>query len=125
MTTALIIFGISLLAAALMLWSKQRELSTGRSLIRIGTASSDMRVASLWGSIAHTLTHVTVLETRAFVRKAVLLIENLFIDLFHYVARRFVSAGNVITGHNIPKNRGSVSFFLKNIEEHKRTVSER
>ncbi len=122
MTTILIIFCVSFLASLTVLWNKQKELVGGRSFVKFGNEGVDTRIVDTYRKLVDTIHHVTMSAIKQSARKGILSIENFFIRTFNYISRRFLSIGSVITGHNIPKNRGSVSFFLKNIEEHKKTI---
>jgi hypothetical protein len=123
MTTILITFCVSLVLSMAVLWNKHRELVNGRVLVKIGNEQLDSQITSNYRKVVDTIHHVTMSAVKQYTKKTILSLENFFIRIFHYLSKRFFSIGNVITGHNIPKNRGSVSFFLKNIEEHKKTIN--
>jgi hypothetical protein len=108
-----------------VLFNKHKELKDGKGIFNIGNTQTDLRVNEGYDKFVDLVHHLTISTLKQYVQKATLYIENYFIKLFHYITRRFFSFSNIITGQNIPKNRGSVSFFLKNIEEHKKSVSGR
>lgn len=112
--------GISLIVIAAMLVNKQREMNGGRALFSVGTSSTDSRIAAMWSSMVYMVTHVSVRSCKKLTRQATLKAEAFFIENFETVARKFSLVGNMVTGYDLPRNRGSVSFFLKNIEDHKR-----
>ncbi len=112
--------GISLIAIAVMLMNKQREMKGNKALFSVGTESTDSRIATLWSSMVYMVTHVSVQSCKKLTRQAMLKAEAFFIENFETVARKFSLVGDMVTGYDLPRNRGSVSFFLKNIEDHKR-----
>lgn len=120
MTLSLTLAGISLVVIAAMLMNKQRELKGSSTLFSIGGEKTDSRIAGAWSSMVYMVTHVSVRSCKKLTRQATLAAEAFFIENFETVARKFSTVGNMVTGYDLPRNRGSVSFFLKNIEDHKR-----
>ncbi len=125
MTPILIIFFIFFALSVLVLLNKHRELEKGRGYFKLGDSSSDLKLINRYERLLDLIHHLTISTAKQYIQKITVNVENYSIKLFHYLSKRFYSLSNIITGHNIPKNRGSVSFFLKNIEEHKKTVSGR
>ena len=122
MTISLISCAVSLLALLVLSMNKQRELDGKSALFRIGSHSTDGKIARAWNSMVYMVTHVSVQSCKRVARRAILNAEGLFIRQFENFGQRFTTVGNAVTGYNLPRNRGSVSFFLKNIEDHKRTM---
>jgi hypothetical protein len=125
MTPILIIFCIFFALSALVLLNKDRELVKGKGYFKLGDEKLDSKLISRYEKFLDAIHHLTISTAKQYIQKITVSIENYSIKLFHYLSKRFYSLSNIITGHNIPKNRGSASFFLKNIEEHKKTVSGR
>ncbi len=121
MTIALTICAASFIALALVILNKSRELSRGAALLRMGSRHTDELISRSWDSFVYTVTHVSVREARHLLYRAVISCEKLFIRQFDKVSGRFAIVGDIVTGRDIPKNRGSVSFFLKNIETRKKS----
>lgn len=124
MTISLISCAISLAALIVLGANKQKELN-GRHAFKIGNQSTDSRIAMMWNSMVYMVTHVSVQSCRRVAKRAILNTEGFFIKRFENMGNRFSVVGNAVTGYDLPKNRGSVSFFLKNIEDHKRTIQKR
>ena len=125
MTPILIILCISLALSALILLNKNKEIKSGKGFFVLGSSQLDARLHSNFEKCLNFVHHFTAETIKQYIQKGILRTENYFIKLFHYISKRFLSFSDILTGHNIPKNRGSASFFLKNIEEHKKTVSGR
>ncbi len=125
MTPILTIFFIFSALSMLVLLNKHRELEKGKGYFKLGDSSSDSKLINRYERLLDLIHHLTISTAKQYIQKITVSVENYSIKLFHYLSKRFYSLSNIITGHNIPKNRGSVSFFLKNIEEHKKTVSGR
>ena len=122
MTTTLIICGISFLALASILYSKNKETKTGKRMLPLGSTSSDILLADAWDTFAYTVTHASKQSIKALAQRTIVSVERFFITRFERLGQKFTVVGNTVTGYNLPRNRGSVSFFLKNIESHKSSV---
>ncbi len=123
MTISLTICVLSLFALATLVWNKNSELSKGAPMFRIGNESTDETLLNLWNIFVYTVTHVSISSMRNLLHSAVIAFERLFINQFENVTRRFAVFGDIVTGRDIPKNRGSVSFFLKNIESREGAIN--
>lgn len=114
---------VSLLLMLYMLAHKSRELSTGKTLLSIGNSSSDVVVRRLKASILDKAIKIHPDNTKHTARKFIISVENWVMNIFHRLSHKFGVVGDIVTGRDIPKNRGSVSFFLKNIEGSKKQSS--
>jgi hypothetical protein len=123
MTTALIIFGISFVAVLTLAANKSKEIKTGRPMLSIGGAGSDEWLREVWNVLAYTITHASVRSVRQLTYRSIISFERLVISQFDRFSHRFALVGEIVTGRDIPKNRGSVSLFLKKIEHPKKTRS--
>ncbi len=121
MNLALTIFSIAFLLAALILLNKRREVARGKPWVSLGSPELDTAVYDTVEFVIYMLTHASVKTTRQLFRKALLSSEKLMISLFEKLNHRFAAVSDIITGKDIPKNRGSVSFFLKNVEASKKS----
>lgn len=106
-----------------MLSNKQRELKTGKSLFNLGTSNIDLALRRLWELSLDKLAHVHPKNSKHTVRRSMVEIEKHIMNIIHRLSHKFSIVGDVVTGRDIPKNRGSVSFFLKNIEDSKKQTS--
>jgi hypothetical protein len=107
----------------MMLSHKQRELRTGKAMIKIGTSAADHKLRTAWQSSLSKLSHVHPSNGKHTLRRSMVELERHIMNLFHRLSHKFSIVGDVVTGRDIPKNRGSVSFFLKNIEDSKKQGS--
>jgi hypothetical protein len=119
-TTVLI---VSCLFAVLMLSNKQREIRTGKTLLKIGSNNTDYALRRLWVTSLDKLSQVHPSNSKHTIRRSVVELERHIMNVFHRLSHKFSIVGDVVTGRDIPKNRGSVSFFLKNIEDSKKQSS--
>jgi len=122
MTISLISFAVSLILLAVLAFNKQKELNGDRAWFSIGSPRTDRRIAVVWISVVYIVTHVSVQSCKRLMKQAVLKAERFFINKIEEMGHKFSMVGNMVTGYDLPKNRGSVSFFLKNIEDHKKTI---
>lgn len=107
----------------MMLSHKQRELRTGKAMVKIGTSAADHKLQRAWQASLDKLAHVHPSNGKHTFRRSVVELERHIMNLFHRLSHKFSIVGDVVTGRDIPKNRGSVSFFLKNIEDSKKQGS--
>lgn len=119
---SLILCAISLIAIAAMVKNKQKELSGDKPMFNIGSHSADSVIASTWNSMVYMITHVSVQSCKRLGKQVVHGVERFFISKFEQLSQRFSGVGDMVTGYDLPRNRGSVSFFLKNIEDHKKVM---
>lgn len=120
MNVALTICMISLVVCAVILFNKNKELSKGRSMLSF-SPKLDAAVQDAIEMIVYACTHASVKTAEQLFKRAVIGTERFLLGQFDRVSHRFVVVSDVVTGKHIPKNRGSVSFFLKNIETSKKS----
>lgn len=106
-----------------MMLHKSRELRTGKTSLTIGNHQSDLAVRRMAASLAEKAVSVHPSNGKSAVLRFIIEVEKWSMNLFHRLSQRFGAVGDVVTGRDIPKNRGSVSFFLKNIEDSKKQSS--
>lgn len=114
---------VSLVLILSMLLNKKRELSTGKKLFTLATHQSDLAVRRMRASIIEKASIAHPENGKSALRRTLIEVERGVMSLFHRLSHRFSIVGDVVTGRDIPKNRGSVSFFLKNIEDSKKQGS--
>lgn len=114
---------VSLVLMLYILLHKSRELRTGKTLLSIGNHQSDLAVRRMKASLSEKAAIAHPENGRSILRRSIIEIEKQSMNLFHRLSHRFSMVGDVVTGRDIPKNRGSVSFFLKNIEDSKKQSS--
>ena len=123
MITTITISLASLVCVLSMLAHKQRELVTGKTLVKLGGVQSDYALRRIWGVSLDKLAVVHPTNSKKVVQRSVVGAEKHAMKAFHVLSRKFAVVGDVVTGKEKTKNRGSVSFFLKNIEDSKKQSS--
>lgn len=114
---------VSLVLMVYMLLHKNREIRTGRVLVNIGNHQSDLVLQRVAASLVEKAAIAHPNNGKSVLRRCIIVVEKQFMNLFHKLSERFEIVSDVVTGRDIPKNRGSVSFFLKNIEDSKKQSS--
>ncbi len=114
---------VSLVLMLCMLANKKREIATGKSAFNMGNYQSDIAVRRLKASLADKIAMAHPENGKSAARRSIIEVEKQVMNFFHRLSHRFSVVGDVVTGRDIPKNRGSVSFFLKNIEDSKKQSS--
>ncbi len=120
MTTALIIFSIAMIVAGIILLNKKKEVTSGVGYFSIGNTDLDQKISDISTNIEIYLIETDSKKVKSIIKKRVVRFETWFLKSIHLIAKRFEVYGDVVTGRDIPKNRGSISFFLKNIENDKK-----
>lgn len=116
MIIALTILCVSFIAMVTVVWNKNSEMTTGRTFMHISTPERDARLEYLYEKAVYQITHVSYRSIKNTLHDWLVAVENFFLRMFVRLGKRFSTIGDIVRGKNIPKNRGAVSFFLKNIE---------
>lgn len=106
--------------ALAMLGNKSRELSRGRGFLKSSSTKTDSWCLAVYEKIKTLGGSLKVVTSRKAIIRGVVKFEQFCVKMFSRLANRFTIVGEVMIGGSIPKNRGSVSFFLKNIEASKK-----
>lgn len=126
MTTALIILSVSLVIMAIMIHSKHVELETGKARINLSSAKMDITFIKARHNAGLFIKGINYRNIYNISHKFLEWMEYKFIGIagkgWVLFAPRFKKMSDIVKGKNIPKNKGCVSFFLKNIEEHKKQL---
>lgn len=122
MTIIYTILIVSFIGMSILTYAKMGELSTGRNMLNISTPERDHKLRTLWQSIVYHITHVSLQSIKEGFHDGIVAAENFFLRIIVKLGKNFSSLGDIVRGKDIPKNRGSVSFFLKNIEDHKKSL---
>jgi hypothetical protein len=123
MIIALVILVISFLAIVAMLWARLYEMKTGRQVVAVG--------ARKW---AEERAHQGVHAARGVARVAAT--KHFWTGLLSFVGRKFVEkvwhhphvravtkkATDVVLGKKEIKSNGPISFYLKDIGDHKNNI---
>jgi hypothetical protein len=114
---------VTFLIAVAVLWNKKAELYGEGPIFNIGNDKIDQKVYDATEMSIYFVTHLSVQKSKYLCKKTVIYLEGLVIKLMRLVSERFSFVGDMVTGKSIPKNKGSVSFFLKNVESVKKISS--
>jgi hypothetical protein len=117
--TITLVSGFILLVLSL---KKNWELKAGRDIFSIATNRMDQRVESLLYKTANLVKMTHPERIKEIGSKIAIKVEGFVMGIVEKLSSRFSIVGDMVTGRDIPKNRGSVSFFLKNIENSKKQV---
>lgn len=111
------ILGGSIVLMAIMCLSKSFELQTGRGLLPLVAHPTLNSKVSNWSNAGlENVKSINKHTVRDFFHFLLVQVENVAIALFLKLGKRFHKIGDMITGKDLPKNRGSVSTFLMNID---------
>ncbi|MDD5318810.1 MAG: hypothetical protein PHF79_03290 [Candidatus Pacebacteria bacterium] len=119
MTSLSIILGVSLAGIVVLLGNRLLQLQTGRAIFSFSFERSDswLRRVGLW---FHSLAkYFSAHSLKAAGQRILTTIEVFFIKGFVAFHKLIGRISRLIKGPRIPHNRGSVSFFIKHIEDHK------
>ncbi len=116
-----ITFFLSLVGIIFLFWNKQREIVKGQALVRLRFGSDE--------SMRQRIQSVR-LGAKDFPKRAVNITAfyavkhglNAFEKTKKVVYPRIAHIVDAVKGRDIPRNRGSVSLFLKHIEEHQKNL---
>lgn len=122
MITSLIICTLSVIFLILLVYGKRAELNGGRQLIRVGSESLDSRLHEYYErqkQFVHSVDREYIYEKMHLLAEKV---EQWGLIMLDKLVNKFGRAKDMVSGKDLPKNRGAVSFFLKHIESHKRNM---
>lgn len=117
MTLATIILIVSLLSICFLLVSKTRELNTGKGIIKIKEVYNQ-KVVDVYQKVVIFVRGAP----QALLRVLILWILKHFYHLKKKTAEKvypkIAHLVDAVKGRDLPKNKGSVSFFLEKVKEH-------
>lgn len=122
MITALTLLILSFIGMIVVMWGKSVEMATGKNVLHISNQERDLRLNQWYGDVMYQITHVSFNSLKKNLHAVIVVVENFFLRMFVRLGKKFTVIGDIVRGRNLPKNRGSVSFFLKNIEEKEENV---
>ena len=105
-----------------MMISKSLELSGRKCHIKFSKPEWDWHISKRYQILRHNILHIKRESLANFFHRTAKVLELLFIKMADKLERRFSKLGDMIRGKQVARNRGSVSFFLKNIEKHKKNL---
>jgi hypothetical protein len=113
---------LSLLIMVAMVVTKMLEISGKKSHIKFSKPEWDWHILRKYHLVRHNVMHHKRESLANFFHRMAKILELLFIKLANKLEKRFSKLGDMIKGKQTARNRGSVSFFLKNIEDHKNNL---
>lgn len=120
MIAYLIICFLSAIFLVAMYYGKRAELRGGKQFVRIGNSSIDEK---LHYTYVKQVQFVKGLNKEYISQKLHLFAEKIeqgALIFLEKLINKFGRAKDMVSGKDLPKNRGAVSFFLKHIESHKK-----
>lgn len=117
MTLAITILIVSICGVSLTLLNKVRELDTGKAVISINK-DTDKKILDLHARVTlfikespKKIVHIlAILALRFFYVFGKKIKQKLYPRISHLI--------DAVKGKDVPKNKGSVSFFLERVKEH-------
>lgn len=113
---------LSLLIMLAMIITKSLEISGKKCHIRFSKPEWDWHILRKYHLVRHNVVHIKRESLANFFHRMAKVLELVFIRLARKLEKRFSKLGDMIKGKQVARNRGSVSFFLKNIEDHKNNL---
>ena len=118
MIISLIVFIGSGLFLTTIWYSKRSELNGGRALIHIGSDDRDIKLRSLHNRGRAYIESVDSVYLKNKLHDIAEKSEHFGLKLAEYVVKRFSKIRDAVSGKDIPKNRGLVSFFMGYVDSH-------
>ena len=105
-----------------MIGAKMLENSKGKCLLKFSKPEWDWHILKKYHFLRHNVNHVSRESLANFFHKTAKFLGSFLPTLAKKLEKRFSRIGDMIRGRHMVENRGSVSFFLKNIGEHKKNL---
>lgn len=120
MLTTFIIFILSTITAIFMLVNKIGQINGSRWYVKLHSHELEGMVLNKIGAFWDVVWHACVSSFKSasvvFLEKTEKFFMRVFFKLFRYISR----LSDMVKGKDVPKSKGSASFFLKRIDETKR-----
>ncbi len=114
-----ITLSLSLVGLVALLGNKISELQTGRKVVSVTFNKTDKWLGSFSGFINKFSHLLTAGSWHNIGHNILTTVEGIFVRSIINLNKWWKKFMKVVCRTDIPTNRGSVSFFLKHIEEHK------
>lgn len=105
-----------------MIVAKYIENSHGKTFIKFTKPEWDWHIHHKFHLTKHRLTHISRESLADFFHKFAKISELFLVKAGTVIEKKFSKMSDMIRGRRVVKTKGSVSFFLKNIEEHKKNL---
>ncbi len=116
------ICGLSLLIMLAMVITKMLETSGKKCYIKFSKPEWNWHILRKYHLVRHNVVHIKRESLANFFHRMAKVSELLLIKMANKLEKRFSKLGDMIKGKQVARNRGSVSFFLKKIEDHKNNL---
>lgn len=117
MFTTFIIFIVSALTASFILINKIGQTNGSGWYIQLHSHEFEHRVINRLGAFWDVVSHWSGATFRSLSAKFLQKIEKFFMKTFFKLFRYINKLSDMVKGKDVPKNKGSASFFLKRIDE--------
>lgn len=122
MIISLIIFIVSIITIALLWYNKYREARGVLPLVYIGSHDFDKQLSNIKSICTRFIKKIDAEYLKSIFHDIAESTEKFGIIFAEKCINKFTHVRARINNKNIPKNRGSVSFFFKHIEDHQKSI---
>ena len=117
MLTTFIIFIASTVIALFILVNKVGQTNGSRWYIQLHSHELEHKVVNKLGAFWDVISHWSGSTFRSVSAKVLEKMEKFFMRMFFKLFRYINKLSDMVKGKDVPKNKGSASFFLKRIDE--------
>ncbi len=117
MLTTSIIFIASTVTALFILANKIGQTNGSRWYVQLHSHEFEHKVISKLAAFWDVASHSTRTTLRSVSAKVLEKMEKFFMKVFFKLFRYINKLSDMVKGKDVPKNKGSASFFLKRIDE--------
>jgi len=117
MLTTFIIFIASTITALFILANKIGQISGSRWYVRLHSHEFEHKVINKMGAFWDVISNWFKVTFRVVSAKVLEKLEKFFMKVFFKLFRYINKLSDMVKGKDVPKNKGSASFFLKRIDE--------
>ena len=112
-----IIFIASTVTALFILANKIGQTNGSRWYIKLHSHEFEHKVINKMGAVWDVVSHSSKATLRSVSAKVLEKMEKFFMKVFFKLFRYINRLSDMVKGKDVPKNKGSASFFLKRIDE--------
>ncbi len=112
-----IIFIASISTALFILANKIGQINGSRWYIKLHSHELEHRMINKLGAMWDVIMHSSKATIRTVFARVLQKMEKFFMKVFFKLFRYINKLSDMVKGKDVPKNKGSASFFLKRIDE--------
>ena len=120
----IIVFIFSLIGIIVLLSLKHWEQKRGRTFFSVFRFKADVFVIDSKAALRNRLPSESKRLSRQAVHYTIYHLSTVLLQVVQYIEKRLLRFINMIKGRGEIKKGGSVSFYLKNVSEHKNHMKE-